>query len=204
MLVPKLHDMKTATIDIEMYVALLEIRGDGLPNLVFWMYLLDGFPCRLAYALAVNVRVHEKQFQISFPGFLVNAKDKAAYYFSIQDNPEGFCFLTIDRPLDGATRNHLVTLITTLVTHPELTYGRIPVRLGIVQASLALLSLLCHFLLRAMLERTLIVRNELLSVVFLKGNETYCIDILFHLRFYLSQLYGLFCVTDKLRLDGCS
>ena len=43
-LVPKLNDMKSAAVDIEVYVALLELRGDGLPNIDFWMHLLYGLP----------------------------------------------------------------------------------------------------------------------------------------------------------------
>ena len=96
MIVPKLNDLETAAVDVEVDVALLEIGGDGLPDLDFWMHPLNGFPCRLADALAMNVRVHEEQFQFSFPGFLVDVQDKTTDLLSIQDNPVGFCFLTIN------------------------------------------------------------------------------------------------------------
>ena len=103
MLVPKLHDMESAAVDIEMYVALLEIRGDGLPNLDFRMHPLDRLPCSLADALAMGVGIHKKQFQLSFSDFLVNAQDKAADFLPVTDDAICLGFLTINGVDNGLT-----------------------------------------------------------------------------------------------------
>lgn len=53
--VPEFDDVETATVNIEMDVALLEIGGDAFPDFDFGVHRLYGFPCCLANALAVDI-----------------------------------------------------------------------------------------------------------------------------------------------------
>ena len=55
MLVPKLHNLETTTVDVEMNVAFLKIGCDGFPNTNLRMEFLNGFPCSLSYAVAVGI-----------------------------------------------------------------------------------------------------------------------------------------------------
>ena len=52
-LIEELDGMEAATVDVEVNVAAVEIRGAGLPHLNLGMHRLDGFPYRLADALAL-------------------------------------------------------------------------------------------------------------------------------------------------------
>lgn len=56
MLVPKRHNLETATVDVEMNVAFLKIGCDGFPYTNLSMEFLHGFPCILSDALAVDIR----------------------------------------------------------------------------------------------------------------------------------------------------
>ena len=47
-LTPKLIDLKTALVDVEMDIALFKIGSAGLPNLGFGMQSLNRLPCAVA------------------------------------------------------------------------------------------------------------------------------------------------------------
>ena len=78
-LVPELDNMETAAVHVEVNVAFFEIRGYGLPNLDLRMHRFNGFPRSLADALAVDLRQHEQQFQLTLGRLLINTHDDTAH-----------------------------------------------------------------------------------------------------------------------------
>ena len=101
MLVPELDDMEAAAVHIEVDVALLEIRGDGLPDADLRVQCFHGLPRRLADAFAVALRKDEQQFKVTFLRLLVNLKYDTTHLLPIQDNPVGFSFLAVNGILDS-------------------------------------------------------------------------------------------------------
>ena len=55
-LAPKLVDLKTAFVHIEMDISFLKIGRTGLPNLRFGMQSLNRLPCAVANAFTVRFR----------------------------------------------------------------------------------------------------------------------------------------------------
>ena len=146
MLVPELDDMEAATVHVEVDIALLEIRGDGFPDEDLRMQCFNGLPSSLADAFAVAIRKDEQQFEIALCCLFVNLKHNAADLLLVQDNPVGFGVLSIDGILDSFSGDYLFPFLTTIIQHPELLLG-------------------------AILERPLVVQDELLPVFGLQRNE---------------------------------
>ena len=91
MLIEELNGMKTATVDVEVDVAAVEIRGAGFPRLYFWMHGFYGFPDGLAETLALNTHLYIKESQ--FTHIAVSGNDGTAYSLAIL--VDGFvCFGT--------------------------------------------------------------------------------------------------------------
>ena len=77
---------------------------------------------------------------------LIDTQDYTAYLLAIQDNTVCFGIFPIDGILDGLSGDDLFPLLATFVPHPELLLGSI-------------------------LERPLVVQDELLPVFGLQGKE---------------------------------
>ena len=97
MAVEILHDVETASVDIEMDVALLEIGCVGFPNRHFRVQLFDQTPGGIADALAVNLGVDKQQFQ--FAALAIYTDDSTSNFLPIEENAVGF--------LAGQERSHL-------------------------------------------------------------------------------------------------
>ena len=54
-LVIKLYYVETATIDVEVNVALLKIRGHRFPHMNLWVHPFYLTPCGISDTLAMNV-----------------------------------------------------------------------------------------------------------------------------------------------------
>ena len=110
------------------------------------MHRFDGLPRRLADAFAMALRKDEQQFKLAFRRFLVDLKHNATNRLSVQDDPVGLGILAIDGILDSFAGNHIIAFLATIIPHPELLLGTV-------------------------LERPLIVQDELLPVLGMQGNE---------------------------------
>ena len=100
-LVPKLDDVEAATVHVEMDVAFLEVRRDGLPDSDFGMHCFHGLPSRLADALAMAFWRHEQQLQIAFPGLLFDGQHDSTHFLAVHNNAIGLGVFSVDRVLDG-------------------------------------------------------------------------------------------------------
>ena len=91
-------------------------------------------------------RKDEQQLNVAFRGVLVDLKHNTAHLLTVQNDPVGFGFLSVEGTLYRPARNYLFSFFTTLIPHPELLLG-------------------------AILECPLIFQNELFPVFGLQGNE---------------------------------
>ena len=82
MTVVELNDMKSAAIDIEMDIALFELRRDRFPDLYFGVQLLHRAPCGVSNAFAVYFRRHKQYFMIA--AFAVGRYYHSADLFRLQ------------------------------------------------------------------------------------------------------------------------
>ena len=137
--IEELHDMKAASIHIEMDIALFKIGCAGLPDINFRMHCLDCQPRRIAKPLAVDLRVHEQQLQIAAAGFAVNAQDNAAGVLPVVLNAIGLRMPAVNSGFDGLTGDDLAVLLKVIITQSELLHS-------------------------AVQEGSLVIRDELLTV----------------------------------------
>ena len=145
-LVPEFDDMEPASVYVEVDVALFKVRGNGFPDLDLRMPRFNRLPGRLSDALAVDLRQNEKQLQLAFGRVFVYAQDYAAHLLTVQDNPVSLRILSVDGIFDSLSGDDLLAFLATFVPLPELLLGTI-------------------------LERPLVVPDELLPVIGLQGKE---------------------------------
>ena len=69
---PKLVDLKTALVNVEMDIALFKIGGTGLPNLRFRVQSLNRLPRAVANAFAVCFWQYKENIQVIMLRFLVD------------------------------------------------------------------------------------------------------------------------------------
>ncbi len=65
MLIEKLNGMESAAIDVEVYVAAVEIRGAGFPHFYLRMHRFYRFPDGLADTFTLNTHLHIKECKFS-------------------------------------------------------------------------------------------------------------------------------------------
>ena len=82
-LIPELDDMEAAAVHVEVDVALLEVRGNGLPDADFRMPRFHGLPSSLADAFAVAFRKDKQQFKLALSRLLVSLKYDAAHLLAV-------------------------------------------------------------------------------------------------------------------------
>jgi len=61
MLIEELNGMESATVDVEVDIPAVEIRGAGFPHFYLWMHILYGFPDGLANPFALNAHLHVEE-----------------------------------------------------------------------------------------------------------------------------------------------
>ena len=66
MLVEKLNGMESAAIDVEVYVAAVEIWGAGFPYFYLRMHGFYRFPDGLADSFALNTHLHIEESQLAY------------------------------------------------------------------------------------------------------------------------------------------
>ena len=57
----ELNGMESATVDVEVDIPAVEIRGAGFPHFYLWMHILYGFPDGLANPFALNAHLHVEE-----------------------------------------------------------------------------------------------------------------------------------------------
>ena len=134
--VKKLNDMKTAAIDVKVDIALFKVRCDGFPYLHLRINPLNFTPCGIADTLAVDMRRYKQQLQIAL--VTIHTDNSSACDFSVTNNTVRVSFA--DCFLYRCAGDDLAVFLIVFVTQSEL--------------------LDC-----AVVERLLIVKNELLSVI---------------------------------------
>ena len=137
--VEELHYMKSAFIDVEMYVSFLKIRRAGLPDLCFGVQRLYRLPRGETYSLAVRFGRHEKQFKVIVVAFLVYFENCAADRLTVFDNSIGFVVRLVDATLNSFARDDLAVVVDVIIALAELLH-------------------------RAVLERPLVVKYKLFPV----------------------------------------
>ena len=140
----KLHNVEAAFVDIEVDVALLEIGGHRLPDDNLGIHLFDETPGRIAHALAVNIGFYKQKFQLATTEGCVYGDDHATNLFPIQKDAIGLS--VVDGLLDGVAGDDLIVFLEVVVTYPKLEG-------------------------RAILERPLVVEDELILVVRLQRSQ---------------------------------
>ncbi len=136
MTVVELNDMKSAAIDIEMDIALFEIRRDRFPDLYFGVQLLYRAPCGVSNAFAVYFRRDIQYFKITV--FAVCRYYNSSDFFAFKDYPIRFAAVYL--VLYRFAGNDLIIFFIMVIAQSE-------------------------FLKRAVIESLLIVEYELLAVI---------------------------------------
>ena len=94
MLIEKLNGMESAAIDVEVYVAAVEIWGAGFPYFYLRMHGFYGFPDGLADSFALNTHLYIEECK--FTHIAVSCNDGTAHTLAIlADSFVGFgtfCF----------------------------------------------------------------------------------------------------------------
>ena len=93
-------------------------------------------PGGLANAIAVDLRQHEKQLQLALGRVFVYTKDNTSHFLTVKNDPIGLSILPVNGILDGLARDDLFTLLATLVPHPKLLLGSVLERPLVVQDEL--------------------------------------------------------------------
>ena len=137
-LAPKLVDLKTALVDIEMDIALLKIRRTGLLDNRFRVERLHSLPCAISDALAVFFGQSKKNFKFIMMRAFIDFQDHTANIFTIHNDTVGFTLRVIYAALDGITGNDFAIIVNLIIPLTKLNHS-------------------------AIFERPLIVQNELLS-----------------------------------------
>lgn len=143
MTVEEFDDVETATIDIEMNVALLEIGGNCFPNPDFGVHLLDGLPRCETYTSAVDMGRDEKQFEVARMGVGVQVYHYASHLLAVAYDSVSLGTRGVDSVADGLLGNDLTILLEVIITHSKLLRSSIK-------------------------EGFLVVGDELLAVIFLQ------------------------------------
>ncbi len=146
---------KSAFVDVKMDVPLFKIGRAGLPDLGFGVQGFNFKPCAVADALAMFLRGSEKDLEMIVICFFVDLEDDTANGTPLIHNSVCFVLRIVDTALDGFARDYLSVLVNMIVAESE-------------------------FLHSAEFEGFLIVKDELLAVVFTeryKGN--FCV---FHVK----------------------
>ena len=116
--------MEAASVHVKVDVALLEVRGDCLPNLDLRRLRFHRLPGGLANALAVDLRQNEKQLQLAVGRLFVYSQDNAAHLLPVEYDPVSLGILPVDGIFDGLTGDDLIAFLATLIPRPELLLGR--------------------------------------------------------------------------------
>ena len=134
--VEKLHDVEAAAVDIEVDIPLFKIRRNGFPDRYFRVQPFHRAPGSVADALAVRLRRNEQQIEVAARA--VHADDHAADGLTVLH--DAVRLPAVDGVFDRLARNDLAVFFKVIVAAAELFQ-------------------------RAVVERFLIVKNELFPVV---------------------------------------
>ena len=118
--VPKLHDVEAAAVDVEVDVALLEIRRDGFPSLDFRVHRLNCLPSRLTDAFAVDFWADKQQFQFAFGFLSVDLQHHTADFFSIQKDAICLGNLSVDGVFNSGARDDFFAFFGSGVAQAKL------------------------------------------------------------------------------------
>ena len=147
----KLNGVKTAFVDIKMNIALFKIWRAGRPDLGFGVQSFHGKPSAIADAFAVFLRRNEKKFQLVVMCLFVDFQHHTANLSAIIQNSICLAVGCINALLNRRTGNDFAVLLKMIVPQPELFH-------------------------RTILERLLIIKNELLTVIrFQRGKGYFCV-----------------------------
>ena len=146
-LAPKMIDLKTALVYVEMDVALFKIRRADLPNHGVGMQSLNRLPSAVTDAFGVFLGSNKQNLKLVMMCFFVDLQNYATDLLPVHNDAVGFAIGRVDATLDGFARDDLSFKIKVIVSVAEL-------------------------LDRAVLERPLIIKNELLTVVCCEGSKS--------------------------------
>lgn len=82
-LIEEFHNLETAFVYIEMYVAFLKIRRDQTPDLGIRISLLQTLPDPKSKSTSVFVRIHIKQLQPTDTCLRINLDNDSSYLLSV-------------------------------------------------------------------------------------------------------------------------
>ena len=86
---PKLIDVKSAFINVEMNISLLKIRCTGFPNLGFGVQSLDLLPRAVADALGVLFWRNEQNLQLVVVCFFIDFSNYTANALTVNNDTVG-------------------------------------------------------------------------------------------------------------------
>ena len=112
--VEELHDMKAAPVHVEVDVPLLEVGGDGLPEVHLRVELFDSAPGGVADAPAVDFGGHEQELEIA--PIPLHFDHRAAHRLPVRQNAIGFA--PVDGRLDDLPGDDLALLLEVVVPRP--------------------------------------------------------------------------------------
>ena len=131
-----------------MDIALFKIWRAGLPDLGFGVQSFHGKPSAIADAFAVFLWRNEKKLQLVVMCLFVDFQHHTANLSAFIQNPVCFAVGGIDALLNGCAGDDLSILLKMIVPQPELFH-------------------------RTILERLLIIKNELLTVIRFQRGKGY-------------------------------
>ena len=144
----KFDGVKAAFVDIKMNIALFKIGRAGRPDFGFGVQSFHGKPSAVADAFAVFLRRNEKKLQLVVMCLFVDFQHHTANLSVIIQNPICLAVGRINALLNRRTGNDFAVLLKMIVPQTE-------------------------FFRRTILERLLIIKNELLTVIRLQRCKGY-------------------------------
>jgi len=100
-LAPKLIDLKTALVDVKMYIALFKIGSAGLPNHRLGMKRLHRQPRAVSDAAAVRFGRNEKNLQLVVMRLLIDFQYNTAHLFAVNNDTVGLVLRIVNTALNG-------------------------------------------------------------------------------------------------------
>ena len=119
MLAPKLVDLETTFVDVEMDISFFKIRGAGFPHFRFGVEGFHCLPRAVTDAFGVLFGRNKEDFQFVVVSLVVDFEDHTADLSAVQHNAVSFAIRSVNTTLDGSPRNDLAVIVDMVVPLTE-------------------------------------------------------------------------------------
>ena len=122
---PKLVNLKTAFVDIEMDIALFKIGRTSFPNRSFRMQSFYRQPCAVADTFSMLFGRNEKNLKFIVMRFFVNLQNYAADYSAVKQYAICFAVWIVDTVFNRLAGDNFAVIIYMVITHTEFFNGTV-------------------------------------------------------------------------------